>query len=189
MHPFRSDIDFQSGAMSRGVLRTRRVSDMLDYFADKGAAREAAEDRDPLVYQYTTIDLPEESGHVLHGMTTIYPGLVGREYYMTKGHYHRERAAGEVYLCLSGLGKLVMEREDGETAVLDMEPGTACYVPPYWAHRACNVGEKPLVFFASFPGHAGHDYGTVEQYGFANRVENHGGKTVVIDPMPEGRGL
>jgi glucose-6-phosphate isomerase len=33
-----------------------------------------------------------------------------------------------------------------------------------------NTGEDPFVFFAVYPGQAGHDYGTIEQTGFPRRV-------------------
>jgi glucose-6-phosphate isomerase len=39
-------------------------------------------------------------------------------------------------------------------------------VPRRYAHRSINVGAEPLVTFFAFPGHAGHDYGTIEEKGF-----------------------
>jgi glucose-6-phosphate isomerase len=33
-----------------------------------------------------------------------------------------------------------------------------------------NTSEEPLVFFAVYPGQAGHDYGTIEKTGFPQRV-------------------
>jgi glucose-6-phosphate isomerase len=60
--------------------------------------------------------------------------------------------------------------EDDESAAVPMERGTLAYVPPYWAHRTVNAGDEPFVFFAVYPGQAGHDYGTIETTGFAQRV-------------------
>ena len=180
MKPFNASIQWSTGAMSKGVFKTRRVSDMKSLFHDQAAAEYSISQGDPIVYQYTTIELPEESSHVLYGTTTIYPGQVGTEYFMTKGHYHELRDTGEVYLCVKGVGRLIMETESGDTDILDMFPGSVSYVPPQWAHRVCNVGDEPLMFFAAFPGHAGHDYGTIDQTGFRIRVENHGGKPQVI---------
>jgi glucose-6-phosphate isomerase len=60
-----------------------------------------------------------------------------------------------------------------------MGPGTVAYVPPNWAHRTVNTGEEPFVFFAVYPGQAGHDYGTIEKTGFPQRVLR----------MPEGAEL
>jgi glucose-6-phosphate isomerase len=33
-----------------------------------------------------------------------------------------------------------------------------------------NTGEEPFIFFAVYPGQAGHDYGTIEKTGFPQRV-------------------
>ncbi|MCL4879670.1 MAG: hypothetical protein KJ064_23640 [Anaerolineae bacterium] len=52
---------------------------------------------------------------------------------------------------------------------------------PYWAHRTVNTGVVPFVFFAAWAGEAGHDYGTIEQLGFAKLVVQHDGQVVVID--------
>jgi glucose-6-phosphate isomerase len=51
-----------------------------------------------------------------------------------------------------------------------MEHGTVAYVPPRWAHRTVNTGDEPFVFFAVYPGQAGHDYGAIEETGFTQRV-------------------
>ncbi len=89
---------------------------------------------------------------------------------MTKGHFHSVRDTGEVYLGLSGHGYLLLMTEEGGRSASPMGPGTVAYVPPYWAHRTVNTGDEPFVFFAVYPGQAGHDYGTIEQSGFAQRV-------------------
>jgi glucose-6-phosphate isomerase len=89
---------------------------------------------------------------------------------MTKGHYHLVRDTGEVYLGLSGNGQLLLMTEGGGEAATPIGPGTIAYVPPCWAHRTVNTGEDPFVFFAVYPGQAGHDYGTIEQTGFPKRV-------------------
>lgn len=181
MKPLHAQIDWESGVLSQGVKRVRRVSDMIGLYHDEAAEHQAVAEGDPIVYEYTTIELPEEANHVLFGTTTIFPGRVGSEYYMTKGHYHERRDTGEVYVCFSGQGRLVMETEAGQTEVLAMFPGSVAYVPPHWAHRVSNVGDDPLLFFAAFPGHAGHDYGTIAQVGFRLRVEEHGGEVLIVD--------
>ena len=89
---------------------------------------------------------------------------------MTKGHFHAERATGEVYVGLAGRGLLLLQTEEGETAEQPMGRGTVAYVPPGWAHRTVNTGDEELVFFAVYPGQAGHDYGTIETTGFLRRV-------------------
>jgi hypothetical protein len=44
-------------------------------------------------------------------------------------------------------------------------------------------GTEPLITFFAFPGHAGHDYGTIEQKGFRKLcVERDGAPSFVDNP-------
>ena len=107
------------------------------------------------------------------------PGLVGDEYFMTKGHYHSVLQTGELYLCLRGKGFMVMKTKDGDFAAEPMERGRMVYVPPYWAHRSVNTGNEPLVSFCAYNAEAGHNYGDIETEGFAKRVLRVGGVPVI----------
>jgi len=62
-----------------------------------------------------------------------------------------------------------------------MQAGTIAYVPPYWAHRTVNTGNQPFIFFAAWPGDSGHDYGTIEDRGFAKIVVERGGRPALVD--------
>ena len=123
-----------------------------------------------MVYEVLQYDVPEEVGQLICCTTVLHPGTVGEEYFMTKGHYHAVRETGEVYLGLSGNGYLLLMTEDGASSESAVTSGTVAYVPPGWAHRTANTGDEPFVFFAVYPGQAGHDYGTIEHSGFARRV-------------------
>jgi glucose-6-phosphate isomerase len=100
----------------------------------------------------------------------IEPGTIGDEYYMTKGHFHQDLSAPEIYLTLSGRGILLMQTRDGQLEVHDMQPGSITYIPGEWAHRTINTGDEPLVFFGVWPVSAGHDYESIEESGFLRRV-------------------
>jgi len=155
---------------------------MKTMYADTDATEKILNDEgDRIIYEFYAADLPEEEGHILHGTTKIYSGRIGNEYHMTKGHYHSQREQGEVYVGLSGEGYLVMQTESGETSTVPMIPGTAAYVPPYWAHRTVNIGIEPFVFFAAWAGEAGHDYGTIERDGFRKLLIEQNGKLQIID--------
>jgi glucose-6-phosphate isomerase len=149
--------------------------------ADAYAAQIAA---DPVLYEVYEIHRPHNAGELLHGVTVLHPGKIGAEYHMTKGHFHDVLETGEVYYCLSGQGMLVMETPEGDTSVLPFNAGTVLYVLPRWAHRTVNISAtEPLIFFFVYPGHAGHNYGTIEQQGFRKLVvEMHGQPTVVDNP-------
>ena len=183
MQPFKTEIDLQSGVIlpRRSVIQ-RYLSQMQTMFEDSGAVDGILrEERDRLIYEVHAPELAEEEGQLLHSTTIIYPGLVGNEYHMTKGHYHARRDRGEVYLGLSGQGCLVMQTETGNTNVQTIQPGTAAYVPPFWGHRSVNTGDTPFVFFAAWAGEAGHDYGTIERVGFRKLIIRQGGQMRVVD--------
>jgi glucose-6-phosphate isomerase len=169
--PFALALDLASGRLDPYTTRIERhVSDLRGAFADSDALERLVAEGDPLVYEVLQYDVPEEVGQLVCCTTVIRPGTVGDEYYLTKGHYHAVRETAEVYLGLSGSGYLLLMSEDGRNEATPIEHGTVAYVPPSWAHRTVNTGDEPFVFFAVYPGQAGHDYGTIEATGFAQRV-------------------
>ena len=171
LSPFTLMLDMATGSLQPRTSRVvRRVSDLRGYFADRDATATAVAAGDPVVYEVEQYDLPEEAGQLICCTTVLYPGVVGEEYYMTKGHFHAVRATAEVYLGLSGEGYLLLVTEDGAAAQLRLGAGTVAYVPPYWAHRTVNTGEGRLAFLAVYPAHAGHDYATARTMGFGRRV-------------------
>ena len=171
LDPFALALALESGDLEpHTTFIERRASSLRGAFADADALEALVSDDDPLVYEVRQFDVPEETGQLICCTTVIHPGTVGDEFFMTKGHFHSLRDTGEVYVGLSGRGYLLLMTEDGSHSELAMERGTLAYVPPYWAHRTVNAGEEPFVFFAVYPGQAGHDYGTIETSGFPRRV-------------------
>jgi len=181
MEPFNVVIDLKSGELSPGKRVLRRVSDVKALFFDQEAAEKLIQSGDPLVYEVIYADIPEEEGHLGNCTTIIYPGKVGEEFFLTKGHRHEKLGTAEIYFCLQGKGKLLMESVEGDWRILDMFPGSASYIPPYWSHRTMNVGKEPLVFYCIFPADAGHDYATIEKKGFPKLVVERNGEVVFID--------
>jgi glucose-6-phosphate isomerase, archaeal len=175
--PFTTLLDLEHGALDpeRGVAETR-LSEMGGMYLE-GAAE------DTLVYRVYQIPVPATGSNLMSSTTVIEPGLVGREYHMTKGHFHEVRDRAEIYVCLSGEGRLVMATEDGRHVVEPMGRGTVNYVPGGWAHRSVNVGDEQLVFFAIYPGDAGYDYATIEKDGFPVLVvAGESGPEVIPNP-------
>jgi len=136
---------------------------------------------DPLLYEVYTKARPEVAGELAHGITILYPGRVGNEFFMTKGHYHALRETAEIYYCLKGRGLLLMETEGGEWAAEEFSPGRLVYVAPCWAHRSINTGSEELILFFAFPANAGHDYATIEQRGFRKIVVQRNGSIEMVD--------
>ncbi|GAB4534370.1 MAG: glucose-6-phosphate isomerase [Anaerolineae bacterium] len=182
-HPFTFGISLPGGVPTRYDNHiTRRLSAMAGQFADQEAFQALLAQEDILLYEVYEIHRPELAGELLHGISIVHAGLVGDEYFMTKGHFHAELETAEIYYCLSGEGMMVMETPDGEWAVETLRPGQVLYVPPRWAHRSVNTSpDQDLVTFFVYPGHAGHDYGTIEQQGFRKLVVKKNGQPQVVD--------
>jgi glucose-6-phosphate isomerase len=160
----------------------RRLSNMTGMFADDAAYQSALDDEDILLYDVYELRRPEIAGELLHGLSVVHPGLVGDEYFMTKGHFHTVLDTAEVYYCLKGQGVMIMETPKGEWAVEPLQPNGVLYVPPRWAHRSVNTSlTEDLVTFFVYPGNAGHDYGTIETQGFRKLVVHRDGEPQIID--------
>lgn len=169
--PYGFDISLEPGWEAQFDRKLeRRLSALAGYFADQEAVGRALA-QDPLLYEVHEMLRPEESGELLHGLSIVHPGRIGGEFFMTKGHYHSVRATAEVYVGLRGHGLLLMENEAGEWACEEFRPGRVVYVTPGWAHRSINVhATEDLVTFFAYPGHAGHDYASIEARGFRKIV-------------------
>lgn len=167
--PMSIRFDQSAGTISpEGPTLTRRMSDLEGLFRDYAAWEKAVADGDPVVYSVTSSPVPEIDRELPQSITTIQPGTTAGELWMTKGHQHPNHQ-GEVYLCISGRGGLLMF--DGtETRWVEMSPGTIGYMPPGWAHRSVNIGDEPYSFLAVYPGGAGHDYGWVLEHGMGLRA-------------------
>ncbi len=182
IEPFKTEIDFATGALSpQRVTMQRRLSDMSVMYADRNeVARIQSEEGDRLIYEVQGVELPEEEGQIPHCTTRILPGRIGDEYHMTKGHYHARREQAEVYFGLSGRGYLLLQTDGGQTSEIEMVAGSAAYVPPYWAHRTVNIGDEDFVFFSAWEARAGHDYGAIERDGFRKLVVLRDGLPAVV---------
>lgn len=179
--PFRIDFDLKNGLSKTAKATVRMLSQMKGMYYDCAAYEQALKEGDRPVYEFYELNAPEKPGDLAFGTSITYPGTVGDEYYMTKGHFHTILETGEVYYCLSGEGCMLMENPEGDVRVEQLTPGQALYVPPRYAHRSINTGETPLVTFFVFRADAGHDYGTIETKGYRRLVVKHGGSPKVIE--------
>lgn len=188
MMPFTRMVDKTGAIPNASVQMTRRLSDMRGFYAD-AAAEEALAKENPLVYEvFYGAEFPEVEGQLGYCTTIIYPGKVGDEYFMTKGHFHAKIDRAETYFCLSGEGHLILMTPEGETNAQAMTPGAMAFVPPYWGHRTMNTGSENFVFLAVYPADAGYNYGVIAEQGFASIIVERGGKPTVI-PNPRFKGL
>ena len=168
------------GELSPATSTVRRhLSHMRGMFLDAAAEQDTLRVGDPLVYEVFQYDMPHSVGELIPCTTVLYPGRIGEEFFMTKGHFHEQRDRAEVYYGLQGEGRLVLYRDE-EAETVPITAGTVAYVPPYWAHRTVNTGDEPFVFLAVYHGDAGHDYGTIETDGFPQVVLARDGAVTVL---------
>ena len=175
-----------SFALETGISRDREsskryLSSLRGMVADEAALEEMIKKENTLVYEFYEMGVPENPGDLAFGTSICYPGKIGEEFFMTKGHFHAILDIAEVYLCTSGRGLMLMENPEGDVLYEILEKGKMVYVPKRYAHRSVNIGREPFVQFFAFRADAGHDYGTIETKGFRKLVVERNGNFAVID--------
>ncbi|MCY3020312.1 MAG: glucose-6-phosphate isomerase [Planctomycetota bacterium] len=180
MMPWSIDIDLVDGVMREpDRVLVRRASDMKGYYKDEAALQRLIAQGDPVHYEVFEKHIPEQPGQLPLCISKLYPGRVGEECFMTKGHYHTVSGTAEIYLCIRGQGYMVLKTADSKCVAEPMKRNRMVYVPPHWAHRSVNTGAEPLISFCVYPGDAGHNYGDIATEGFPKRVFIRGGKEVI----------
>jgi glucose-6-phosphate isomerase len=161
----------------------RTIAGLAGCFRDEAAR--AATDQGRLAYRVQAWEpKPEgEPGAVCCATTFLEPGLVGDEYFLTRGHFHANADCAELEVTVSGTGLLVLMTRDRRTWTEPMRAGSVHHVPPGTAHRVANTGAEPLVFVSYWPSETGHDYRTIIEGGFGARVRRIDGlPTLVPEP-------
>jgi len=181
---FTIDFDLETGKSSKMETTKRHLSQMKDMFADAGAVENELAKGDPVVYEFHEMGVPEHEGDLAFGISITYPGKVGDEYYMTKGHFHTVLDTSEVYYTLEGEGFMLIESPEGDWSAQPLKKGEMVYVPRRYAHRTVNTGKGPLRTFFVFRGDAGHDYGTIETKGYRQLIVEKDGKPTCV-PNPK----
>ena len=163
------------------VIKSTRVLGELDgIFGDKQAFDEMYKDQ--VIYQVSSYlpVLENTPGGLFMGITTLYPGKVGSEFFMTKGHFHSNNDRAEFYWGVEGEGMLILMNEQREVWAERIFPGSLHYIPGKVAHRVANTGYQKLVFSACWPSDAGHDYATISAAGFAQRLIDVNGVPTLV---------
>src|SRR5262245_58859632 len=179
MLPTGVTIDGLTGAVQPSTGHyVKRLSDLRGLFQDERAFDAAVSERgDPIVYEVREYRV--DGSDLFFGTTTMYPGQVAGEYYLTRGHYHARDDRGEVYHVQSGSGVLVLENRAGESRSVALEPGVCAFIPPQWAHRSMVVGDEKLVFLWVSNVDAGNDYREILEKGMRLIVVEENGQPQV----------
>jgi glucose-6-phosphate isomerase, archaeal len=175
-------VDLLTGEIRGEGVRciTRVIKDLKGSYRDERARQSLAQDT--VVYRVQSFQPVEENneGGLFWGTTFIEPGMVGDEYFMTKGHHHAKRSRSEFYLTLSGNGALILMDENRTTFFEPMSAGTLHYVPGHTAHRIANTSNSLLTVLACWPSDSGHDYESISNRGFSARLRKVGGIPVLV---------
>lgn len=156
-----------------GVTRDRKhLADLAGVFEDTASFRQM--DGSQVVYEVDSwMPVPGSTeGGLFFGLTHLYPGTVGDEYFMTRGHFHAVENRAEYYWGIEGEGLLLLMDKDRNTRAERMTPGSLHYIPGFTAHRVVNTGSSILRFGACWPSDAGHNYEAIASAGFSARVKN-----------------
>ena len=120
------------------------------------------------------------TGGLFFGATTISPGKVGSEYFMTRGHFHSLSDRAEFYWGVQGKGVLILMDRERRTWGEKVYPGSLHYIDNNIAHRLSNTCQENLVVGACWPSDAGHDYNEISKHGFSARLIEIDGQPVLV---------
>lgn len=180
--PFTFKIDLTNRTLSNPDSHIiRKLSSMKGQYLDQSSYDEMLQKEDTVLYEVYEKLVPEIEGELIQGLSIVHPGKVGKEYFMTKGHFHSVLETAELYFCLKGQGYMIMETPEGDWSTEELLPYTASYVPGRWAHRSINVGNEDLLMLFVYPAHTGHNYATIETKGFRKLIIEDNGNPKIID--------
>ncbi len=167
--PLPPQVAWATGVLTNGSLirKSTCLHQLEGVFADTLAFQQCDPER--CVYDVEMFNSPTVDGALYVGVTHLYPGKVGNEYFMTRGHFHQRREQGEVYFGLRGSGVLLLQNEQGDARLEKVTPGSVHIIPGFTAHRLINTGAETLSALAVWPCSAGHDYAALSG-GFALRI-------------------
>lgn len=161
------------------IDQVRKFKDLSGIFWN----REAFEKMKPeqVVYQVQAWMPVKEGteGGLFFGATNIFPGKVGNEYFMTKGHFHTLSDRAEFYWGVQGEGMLILMDQERNTWAERMHQGSLHYIPAHVAHRVANTGNTKLIFGACWPSDAGHNYEEIAKNGFSARLIEKDGNPIL----------
>jgi glucose-6-phosphate isomerase len=178
-------VDWATGVLQGPEVQSSRktIGDLKNLFLDPASAEEMPPDTLVYTVQWWSPVPDGTEGGLFWGNTTIEPGQVSREYFMTHGHSHAKSDRTEFYSTVDGVGSLILMGDDRQTRIEEMTPGSLHHIPPRTAHRVANTGARPLRFVACWPSDAGYDYESIRTRGFSARLLAVNGAPTLVDEV------
>jgi len=182
------NVDLETGKLSgKEVIEVlKKLNDLKNVFGAEEVR--AGMDQEQVIYEVQA-HLPIAEGTLaglFYGTTIIYPGKVGDEYFMTKGHFHAQSDRAEYYWGIEGEGMLLLMDKDRNTWAEKMYKGSLHYIPADVAHRTVNTGDSRFILGACWPSDAGHNYEEIMQNGFSARLVEKEGNPVLVSEQEVG---
>jgi glucose-6-phosphate isomerase, archaeal len=131
--------------------KPRKLKDIQKWYQDNEAIKQELKKGNKTIYETFTDKFPP----INLTLTVIYPGTIGKEFHMTKGHIHRKKTP-EFYILLEGKGKLLIQKESPK--VIDLKKGEIALIPKGYAHRLVNNGNKKLKVLTIYDQASRPDY-------------------------------
>jgi len=162
------------------INQQRTLKEVASIFQDPEATKQFAADTMAYTVQAWMPVADGTTGGLFFGVSTIMPGKVGAEYFMTKGHFHSIGNRAEFYWGVQGKGMLILMDRDRKTWAEEVYPGSLHYIGGEIAHRLANTGDEKLIVGACWTSDAGHDYNEIAINGFSARLLEVEGKPTLI---------
>ena len=132
---------------------TRKLEDIENRFVDKEEVEEILKDEGNLeIYKTFT----KTFSPIKLTLTVVNPGTVDREFYLTKGHVHKNKTP-EFYILLEGKGSLILQKA-GKPKEIKLKIGKIALIPEGFAHRLVNTGNKKLKVLTIYHEDSHPDY-------------------------------
>ncbi len=143
----------------------KTLKDLNDFFLTKKNVN-----LDEIIYKVEGVIHEEKEGQLNFGVTTVYSGTINEEFYMTKGHYHKNLFNAEYYWGIKGKGLLLMCDKSGNYSLEKVEKNSLHYILGEKAHRLINISSENLVVGACWASNSGHNYQEIIRKGFPVRI-------------------
>ena len=160
--------------------QSRSIQNIANIFLDQEAIKKIPDQLMVYQVQFWMPVAEGTAGGLFFGTSTIMPGKVGSEYFMTKGHYHAQSDRAEFYWGVQGKGMLIMMDRRRNTWAERVYPGSLHFIRGEIAHRLANTGLEKLIVGACWPSDAGHNYEEIENNGFSARLLEENGNPVLV---------
>lgn len=130
--------------LKKGKLKKVFLSDLKEFLNEKKQAEKILQQKNPLIYTVKSI----EEYQISYAITKINPGKIGKEFFLTKGHYHKQKSS-EVYYLLRGQGTLILKKGKNLKKI-KLKKNIFHYIPEGYFHRVLNTGKTPLEFLSIY---------------------------------------